>query len=71
MISGNAEVRWELHQQPHGETTPASACDEFTSETEAREAFDEACEDRSIGRATLKMVIHIEAASHFKSKGAI
>lgn len=71
MITGKAEVRWTLETWLTG-ADPAgipSASDEFTSEPEAREAFDRATRHRSVQRARLVMAVEVEAASHFKSGG--
>jgi hypothetical protein len=67
MITGRAEVRWDLHQKAHGADKFTS--DEFTSEAKARDAFDEACRDRSVAEAKLFMLVEIESASHFKASG--
>lgn len=65
MIEGKAEVRWELRQKMHGVDRVTS--DEYTEEDAAREAFDEAAQDRSCGEAKLVMVLEVEASTHSKT----
>lgn len=66
MITGNAEVRWELRQRQHGETAWSTA-DEYPDESEAQAAFGEACSDTSVSRAELVMLVEVTACTHSKS----
>lgn len=68
-ISGPARVDWELRQRPHGAHGDGwTVVDGFGCEPDAREAFNEACRDRSVAAAELVMVTEVVAATHSKSE---